>query len=80
MMPAAATRPLHSARAISGAASRRLRGAITWLLLITLLVLTTACRAGRAPPMPQPTNFAQFLAIVVFVVGGWWLLLKILRG
>ena len=51
-----------------------------WLLLVGLLVVATACRAGRAPPMPQPTNFAQFLAIAVFVIGGWWLVLKILRG
>jgi hypothetical protein len=58
-----------------------MRAAANWLLLVGLLVVATACRgAGRAPPMPQPTNLAQFLAIVVFVIGGWWLLLKLLRG
>jgi hypothetical protein len=51
-------------------------------LVLVLTVLAAGCRggmAGRAPP-PHPTDFVGWLAIVVCMVGGWWLLLKILRG
>jgi hypothetical protein len=47
------------------------------------LALTVACRggaAGRAAPLPQPQDFAQWLAIAVFVIGIWWVAMKILRG
>lgn len=53
-----------------------------WVVLLGLL-LTTGCRAGvagRAAALPQPTDFAQWLAIAVFVIGIWWAALKILRG
>jgi len=36
--------------------------------------------AGRAAALPQPTDFAQWAAIAVFVIGIWWAALKILRG
>jgi hypothetical protein len=36
--------------------------------------------AGRAAALPQPTDFAQWLAIAVFVIGIWWAAVKILRG
>lgn len=54
-----------------------------WVLAGTLALLTTGCmRAGaaRAAQLPQPTNFAQWLAIAVVVIGLWWIALKILRG
>jgi hypothetical protein len=35
--------------------------------------------AARAQ-LPQPTSFAQWAAIVVVVLGLWWIGLKILRG
>jgi len=49
---------------------------------MSVLVLA-GCRggaAGRAAALPQPTDFAQWLAIAVFVLGIWWVALKILRG
>jgi uncharacterized membrane protein YedE/YeeE len=53
-------------------------------LAVALAILTTGCmRAGaaaRAAPLPQPTNVAQWLAIAVFVIGIWWVVLKIIRG
>ena len=53
------------------------------LLSVVLGLLATACRggaAGRAAALPQPQDFAQWLAIAVFVLGLWWLALKITRG
>lgn len=47
--------------------------------LLTLLLV--ACRggaAGRAAPLPQPQNLGQWLAIAVFVIGIWWVALKIM--
>ena len=47
------------------------------------LVFVSGCmRAGaaRSAQLPQPTNFAQWLAIAVVVIGLWWVALKILRG
>lgn len=67
----------------AGATMKPMRTAAQWLLVVWLLVVTTACRGGaaaRAAPLPQPTNVAQWLAIAVFVFGVWWVLLKILRG
>ena len=58
-----------------------MRGA--WLAAVAVLVaLLAGCRgaAGRAAALPQPTDFAQWLAIAVFVIGIWWVALKILRG
>lgn len=57
-------------------------GAAVWILAGALALLVTACRgaAGRAAPLPQPTDLGQWLAIVVFVIGIWWVALKILRG
>jgi len=53
-----------------------------WASLLPLL-LTTACigrgAAARAQ-IPQPTNFAMWLAIAVVVIGLWWAAIKILRG
>ena len=53
-----------------------------WLTATLLLVFVAGCRgaAGRAAALPQPTDFAQWLAIAVFVLGLWWVALKILRG
>ncbi len=53
-----------------------------WLAVVALLVISGCMArgaAGRAQP-PQPTNVAQWLAIVVVVVGLWWVAIKILRG
>jgi hypothetical protein len=54
-----------------------------WLAACTL-VLVTGCMgrgaAGRAAALPQPTDFAQWLAIAVFVIGIWWAAMKILKG
>ena len=53
------------------------------LLLALSLLAVTACRggaAGRAAALPQPQDFAQWLAIAVFVIGIWWIAMKILRG
>jgi hypothetical protein len=54
-----------------------------WLLAISAL-LVSGCMgrgaAGRAAALPQPTDFAQWLAIGVFVIGIWWVAMKILRG
>ncbi|HEY0580560.1 MAG TPA: hypothetical protein VGE94_00155 [Chloroflexota bacterium] len=49
----------------------------TWLMLFT-----TACRggAGRAAALPQPTDLGQWLAIAIFVIGIWWVAMKITRG
>jgi hypothetical protein len=56
-----------------------MRGA--WLVSVLVLLLA-GCRgaAARAAALPQPTDFAQWLAIAVFVIGIWWVALKILRG
>jgi hypothetical protein len=47
------------------------------------MLLLSGCRggaAGRAAPLPMPTDFAQWLALAVFVFGIWWLAMKILKG
>ncbi|HEY1292650.1 MAG TPA: hypothetical protein VGJ60_06105 [Chloroflexota bacterium] len=55
-----------------------------WLLAGTVLLLLSGCMgrgaAGRAAALPQPTDFAQWLAIAVFVIGIWWVAMKILKG
>jgi hypothetical protein len=57
-----------------------------WLLACSALLLLSmsGCvgrgAAGRAAALPQPTDFAQWLAIAVFVIGIWWVAVKILRG
>ena len=55
-----------------------------WLASLAALMLTLAgCRggaAGRAAALPQPTDMAQWLAIAVFVIGIWWIAMKILKG
>jgi hypothetical protein len=55
-----------------------------WLLAYSVLLLASGCMgrgaAGRAAALPQPTDFAQWLAIAVFVIGIWWVAMKILRG
>ena len=52
--------------------------------IVSALLLVTGCMgrgaAGRAAALPQPTDFATWLAIAVFVIGLWWVALKILRG
>jgi hypothetical protein len=60
-------------------------GLVRWyvLVLVALIAVVLAgCRAGsaRAAQLPQPTSVAQWVAIAVFVLGLWWLALKILRG
>jgi hypothetical protein len=58
-------------------------GTRLWLIALGLALITTACRggaAGRAAALPQPTDLGQWLAIAVFVIGIWWVALKILRG
>jgi len=59
-----------------------MRGVRLWFVPATLALALSSCRgaAGRAAALPQPTDFAQWLAIGVFVVGIWWLALKITRG
>jgi hypothetical protein len=46
------------------------------------VLLLAGCRGGaaRAAPLPMPTDLAQWLAIAVFVIGIWWVALKIIRG
>jgi hypothetical protein len=54
-----------------------------WLASLFLVVFVAACRggaAGRAAQLPQPQDFAQWLAIAVFVIGIWWIAMKILKG
>jgi len=51
-----------------------------WLAILSMLLLV-ACRGGaaaRAAPLPQPQNLGQWLAIAVFVIGIWWVALKIM--
>jgi len=54
-----------------------------WFLACSLL-LVSGCMGrgavGRAAALPQPTDFAQWAAIAVFVIGIWWAAVKILRG
>jgi hypothetical protein len=53
-----------------------------WLSAFGLLFLV-ACRggaAGRAASLPHPTDIGGWVALAVFILGGWWLLLKLLRG
>ncbi|HLZ31337.1 MAG TPA: hypothetical protein VKV73_28810 [Chloroflexota bacterium] len=50
-----------------------------WLATMSVLLLV-ACRgaaAGRAAALPQPQNLGQWLAIAVFVIGIWWVAMKI---
>jgi hypothetical protein len=55
-----------------------------WLATeLGLVLLTAGCRGGaaaRAAALPHPTDLAQWVAIAVFVIGIWWVALKILRG
>ena len=53
-----------------------------WLSAIVLVSLSGCMGRGAAAraQLPQPTNIAQWLAIVVVVGGLWWIGLKILRG
>jgi len=54
-----------------------------WPVLIAVMLLTMACRggaAGRAAPLPHPTDLAGRLALAVCIIGLWWLAFKILRG
>ncbi len=50
-----------------------------WIVAVSL-VLLAGCRggaAGRAAALPQPQSLGQWLAIAVFVIGIWWLAMKI---
>jgi hypothetical protein len=52
-------------------------------IALTLALVAAACRggaAGRAAALPHPTDLAQWLALAVFVIGIWWVALKIFRG
>ena len=54
-----------------------------WLAATPLVLIAAGCRggaAGRAAALPQPTDLGQWLAIAVFVIGIWWLAMKITRG
>ncbi len=55
---------------------------LTVVLALATLFLSACIGRGAASraQLPQPTNFAQWLAIVVVVAGLWWIGLKILRG
>jgi hypothetical protein len=59
-----------------------LRRRFAWLAGAAVVLLTSACRGagGRAAPLPMPQDFAQWLAIAVFVIGLWWAAMKITRG
>ncbi len=52
-----------------------------WIAAVSALLLV-ACRgggaAGRAAALPQPQNLGQWLAIAVFVIGIWWVAMKIM--
>jgi len=52
-----------------------------WWIAATAALLLVACRgggaAGRAAALPQPQNLGQWLAIAVFVIGIWWVAMKI---
>jgi hypothetical protein len=51
-----------------------------WFAALAALLLV-ACRggaAGRAAALPQPQNLGQWLAIAVFVIGIWWVAMKIM--
>ena len=51
-----------------------------WLVTVSVLLLT-ACRGGaaaRAAQLPQPQNLAQWVATAVFVIGIWWVAMKLL--
>jgi hypothetical protein len=52
------------------------------LVLMAELLLVAACRGGArgAPPLPMPTEPAQWLAVGLFVFGIWWVAMKITRG
>jgi hypothetical protein len=61
----------------------RARLGVLWLAAILLVLVGEACRGGaaaRAAALPQPQDLGQWLAIAVFVLGVWWIALKILRG
>ena len=54
----------------------------TWLAAIAMLMMA-GCRGGagaRAAQLPHPTDLGGWIAMAVVIFGGWWLLLKILRG
>jgi hypothetical protein len=52
-----------------------------WLAILSLL-LVVGCRGGaaRAGALPHPTDLAGWMALAVFIVAGWWILLKVIRG
>jgi hypothetical protein len=64
------------------------RSRLTWCLLVALLLLDTACRAGAggigggrgaaARSLPMPTEPAQWLALAVFIFGAWWAVMKLI--
>jgi hypothetical protein len=57
---------------------------VRWAALgIMVCMCATGCMgrgAAARAQLPQPTNFAQWAAIVVVVLGLWWIGLKILKG
>jgi hypothetical protein len=57
-----------------------MRGALLATVAVLLLAGCRGGAAGRAAALPQPTDLGQWLAIAVFVIGLWWLVLKITRG
>jgi hypothetical protein len=57
-----------------------MRGALLATLAVLLLAGCRGGAVGRAAALPQPTDLGQWLAIAVFVIGIWWLVLKITRG
>ena len=65
---------------------RRVTLSLRWAVLVCaalLALMASACRcgaAGRAAPLPEPTDLGQWLAIAVFVLGIWWVAMKILKG
>ena len=57
-----------------------MRAALASAMSVLVLAGCRGGAAGRAAALPQPTDFAQWLAIAVFVLGIWWVALKIMRG
>jgi hypothetical protein len=56
---------------------------LSLLAALIEVLLLAGCRGGaaaRAASLPQPTEPAQWIALAVFIFGGLWLLLKIVRG
>jgi hypothetical protein len=47
-----------------------------------LLLVLTGCRGGAAgrAALPEPKDWGQLLVIAIFVLGLWWIVMKVTRG